>query len=113
MEKKLPSIFANKIEKELTNNERVYVSNKEKEVKEQEPETKENKNLNLYEKTIGQKINEILKSKKSLYKIPVKITMNNQETIKYIIGKNTKSLITIENELIQIEEIKDIKIYEE
>ena len=113
MEKKLPSIFANKIEKELTNNEKVYISSKEKEIKEQELETRENKNPNLYEKSIGQKINQILKSKKSLYKIPVKITINNQEIIKYIIGKNTKSLITIENELIPIEEIKDIKIYEE
>jgi len=110
MEKKLPSVFANKIKKELTNNEKVYISSRE--IKKQEKILEENniKKQKTYEKNIEQKINEIIKSKKNLYKIPVNITVNNIETTKYIIGKNNKALITIENELIPIEQIQNIKM---
>lgn len=109
MEKKLPEIFANKIEKEINNNERVYISSKQNE----ENKSKKNKEDIKYEKTIEQKISEILKNKKNLYKIPVKIKMNNEETLKNIIGRNKKTIITIENELIPIDKIEDIKIYNE
>lgn len=114
MNNKLPKIFANKIEKKLNNNKKVYVSTPEIEkdtaTKKKNESTKSNKKkLN---KTIEQKINEILKSNNYVYKIPVKIELDNQEIITNIIGKNNKNIITIDNELIKIEEIKNIEIHE-
>ena len=51
-----------------------------------------------------------MKLKKNKYKIPVEITIEEDTVIKNIIGKNNKYLITIENELIPIKDIKYIKI---
>lgn len=128
MEKKLPSVFANKISKEINNNEKVY-STKKEDVKEEKREekikevkkdnkiivkkNKENKLNQPENEKITKKINEIFKTKKYIYKIPVKIKTNDDEYIKNIIGKNSKNLITIENELINIESIKDINVVEQ
>ncbi len=110
MNNKLPKIFANKIEKKINNNKEVYVSeHNEEEPKKNESKRSTYKNIN---KTITQKINEILKSNNYVYKIPVKIELDNEEIITNIIGKNNKNIITIDNELIKIDEIKNIEIYE-
>lgn len=115
MEKKLPKVFANKIEKEIENNEKIYISNKktesDKENKSEREKEKTKKNINQ-EKTINQKIKEIFNTKKYIYKIPVKIeTKTNTQTTK-IIGKNKNSIITIDNQLIKIEDIINIEIKE-
>jgi hypothetical protein len=68
---------------------------------------------NKPKKTINQKIIEILNTKNHIYKIPVKIETEQETMIKKIIGKNQNNLITIDNELIKIEDIVDIEIYEE
>lgn len=106
MEKKLPSVFVNKIEKKITNNENIYKASGV-------IEPQKEKIKNIYEKTVDQKINEILKRKNNFYKIPVKIMINSEEKVKYIIGKNKKNIITIENELIEIDKVEDIELYEE
>lgn len=103
MGKKLPKIFANKIEKKIDNNNKIYVSSNT-ETQTIQPEIKENS------KTIHQKINEIMKSKKYIYKIPVKIELQDKVITTKIIGKNNSSVITIDNELIKIEEIKNIEM---
>lgn len=108
MNNKLPKIFANKIEKKVNNNKQVYVSENKKDESEK---TKDQLKRHPYEKTINQKINEILKSNNYIYKIPVKIELNNGKIITNIIGKNKKNIITINNELINIEEIKNIELY--
>lgn len=105
MEKKLPKIFANKIEKKIENNNKIYVS-KNTEIKEVQPEIKQN----TKSKTIHQKINEIMNSKKYIYKIPVKIELKDKTITTKIIGKNNSSIITLDNELIKIEDIKNIEI---
>ena len=107
MEKKLPKIYANKITKEIENNKKIYVSNSKVENK-KEPINSE-KEIKI-EETVEKKINEIFKLKKTVYKIPVIIKVNNEEKSKYIIGKNKKNIITIENEIIPIDIIEDIKI---
>ena len=89
--------FANKIDKVINNNEKVYYSNlKEKEVK---------KNT----KSIYQKINEIFSSRNYIYKADVVITTNTGEVNKRIIGRNNKNLITDKNEIIPIDSIIDIR----
>lgn len=111
MNNKLPKIFANKIEKKIKNNKEIYVSTTN--IKEKTNETKKQNNKKMQNnKTITQKINEIIKSNNYIYKIPVKINLENEEIITNIIGKNNKNIITMDNKLIKIEEIKNIEIYE-
>ena len=115
MEKKLPKVFANKIEKRLNNNETIYNSiekNKQDHQSEQTPSENTKKNITK-EQTISQKINKIFNSRNYVYKIPVKIQTQDSEIITKIIGKNKNNIITIDNELIKIQEIKNIEIYEE
>lgn len=114
MEKKLPSVFANQIDKEFQNNERVFYGKKE----EKEQETKETKdqrqNAFIYpEKSIEQKINQVFKSNHYIYKIDVIMKINGKKETKKIIGKNRDYLITMDKELIPIKDIEDIEISNE
>jgi len=103
VEKKLPKVFANRIEKELNNNEKVYydrnsILNEEK------------TNDTFTKLDINQKINKIFGSPKYVYKADVFIKMKNGNTFeKKIIGRNKNELITMENELIEISLIDDIR----
>lgn len=100
MEKKLPKVFANKIDKNLANNEKIYYEKEEpiKEIKEK----KENLNIN-------QKINKIFGSSRYVYKADVDITTKTDKFTKRIIGRNRNELITMDNELINIKDIIDIE----
>lgn len=104
MEKKLPNVFANKIDKKIENNRTVSVT-KEDEAIEVSKELKGN----VYEKNINQKIQEIFSSTKYVYKADVVITMKDKTITKKVIGKNGNYLITIDNELIPISEIANIE----
>ena len=109
MEKKLPKVFANKIDKEMTNNERVFYDKvKEKE----ETQNEERSSKNKYELNITQKINKIFNSPKYVYKADVIITTKDEVLSKKIIGRNKNQIITLENELININDIIDIKFSE-
>lgn len=96
MAKKLPKIFVNKIDKKLNNNASYFVSNDKKIIVEKED--------------INKKINDIFKSKDYIYRAKVIITLESGDVIKKIIGKNGNQLITIDNELIDIDKILDIKL---
>lgn len=135
MKKKLPKVFANNITKTIDNNEKIYTSinqnnqtetlEKYKTTEKQEKETSiqkqmiqqpTKKKINQTKKqseTIMQKINKLINTKEYIYKIPVKITTNKKEITTKIIGKNKKNIITIENELIKIEDIINIETYED
>lgn len=101
VEKKLPKVFANTISKKLSNNSYVYYGNEERKV-EKEPKK-------VYGENIITKINKIFKSTKYVYKIEVEITTDKGNQTYKIIGKNTHNLITIDNKLIPISSIIDIK----
>lgn len=109
MEKKLPKVFANKIDKEITNNERVFYDKVKEEV---EIDNEEKKTRNNYELNISQKINKIFNSPKYVYKANVDITTKDGIISKKIIGRNKNQIITMENELININDIIDIKFSE-
>ena len=64
------------------------------------------------DKNIRQKINEIFASYKYVYKADVIITTKQGEINKTIIGKKDNNLITIDNEFIDINNIKDIRFKE-
>jgi len=111
MEKKLPKVFANSIDKKLNNNECVYYDKCDRQV----IETNENKNKNSLLSdsfNINQKINKIFGSSRYVYKADVDITLKNGTVSKRVIGRNKNELITMDNELIKISDIIDIKFTE-
>lgn len=95
MNKKLPKMFVNKIDKKLDNNNSYFVSNG-----------------NFLEKKesvdVNKKIKEIFDSLNYVYKMDVIIELKDKTIKKRVIGRNKDSLITIENESIPISEIIDI-----
>ena len=102
MEKKLPKVFANKIDKELKNNKTVYYNkNEERKIEEKDP-------LSSI-LTVNQKINQIFSSARYVYKADVVITTKNGKLNKRIIGRNRNELITMDNEVININDIIDIE----
>lgn len=105
MEKKLPGVFPGKVKKNSGNNKQVFYSNKEeKEVSNEDRGTgyKTVKNVN-------QKISEIFNSASYVYKADVEITLKSGTFNKRVVGRNSTHLITMENELIPISDIIDIR----
>ncbi len=103
MKKELPKVFANKIDKVLTNNETVsYGFKKKEEIYDRKPI------IEKQEMTVNDKIRVIFNSPGYVYKANVKIKLKNGVFNKQIIGKNNTHLITMENELIPIKDIIDI-----
>lgn len=108
MKKEIPKVYANKIDKKIENNCKVCVTKNgviEKEEVQKDPY--------IFEKDIHQKIKEIFNSSKYVYKADVVITLKDGSITKRIIGKNNSQLITIDNELIPIENIIDIEFKDE
>lgn len=100
--KELPRMYHNKITKEINNNDKMYTTMyKNKEVI-------NNKIKN--NKSIEQKIHDIFNSPNYIYKIDVVIETDNNKVKKRIVGKTKTSIITIDNEYIPINTIRDIYI---
>ncbi len=102
MNKKLPRVFANKIDKNISNNKSIYYSKYD-----EKREVADNEN-NLENINIYQKINAIFTSEKYVYKAKVDIKLKNGVKQVNVIGHNNGYLITIDNELIPIVDIEDI-----
>lgn len=118
MEKKLPGVYASKIEKKINNNEAIHYTNSDEtnDKKVKKDNKKENKTKNKVElpkKGINDKINDIFNSTEYIYKADVEIKTKDDTIIKRIIGRNNHNLITIDNELIPIDKIEDIKFIKE
>ncbi len=105
MDKKLPKVFANKIDREFHNNEKVFVASHEEEKKNPKVAS-----LDLRGMNVNQKIKSIFNSKNYIYKADVEIVQKGQKKVKKIIGKNGNNLITIDNEIIPIDTIEDISL---
>lgn len=105
MAKKLPSVFANNLS-DVKNNRTVFYSVSDQELKDIKLEKK------LMGKTIEQKITEVFNSSNYIYKAEVELVLDSGTVTKKIIGKNRRNLITMDNELIPIDSIKDIKYKE-
>ena len=96
--KKLPNLYTNTFDKKIDNSKEYII------IKDEEQTEK-----NYTKLEINKKIDNIFKSKDYIYKIKTKITLNNEEKSITLIGKTNKHVITIDNELININEIQDIK----
>lgn len=109
MEKKLPNVFANKIEKEFHNNEKVFYSKEQSQENDRLERTTTLNSKIDHHQNINQKIYAIFNSPRYVYKADVIITTKSATLEKRIIGKTGNHLITIDNELIPISEITDIR----
>lgn len=115
MDKKIPKVFANKVEKRTGNNEEVYYSNHDNLKREkntstlQEEQTSMTGSKQIPSMNINQKINAIFNSSNYIYKADCEIKLKNETVNKRIVGKNMTHLITMDNELIPIVDIVDIK----
>lgn len=112
MNKKLPGVFVNQIDKELTNNKSVFYSQNEgldrMDMDHFENVTSGQSNFFFPNGNVEQKIQDIFRSVNYIYKADVVITTAQGKVEKRIIGKNNGNLITMENELIPISSILDI-----
>ena len=108
MKKELPRIYVNNIDKAIDNNKKIYISNIATKT-EAKQKTDEDKNLDEVKKIVKKMFNK----KDLIYKIPVEIETNNEKLKTKIIGKKDNYLITIENKIINIKEIKNIKYKKE
>ena len=96
--KDLPKVFHNKIDKKIDNNRSVYYSNNNYQ-EEQSVDTR----------SVLQKINDIFSSPNYVYKANVEITLKDKKVTKRIIGRNKDYIITMDNDLILINDIVDIR----
>lgn len=107
MNKKLPKLYVNKIDKIIDNNDLVFYSAKKFKVKEEKTTSSTSKNDI---QSIEEKIQALFNSPNFVYKKNATITLKDKEVInKDIIGQKDNKLITIDDETINVADIKDIK----
>lgn len=96
--KELPKVFKTNIDKRFNNNSDVYYS-------------RNNSNMEEIKdtRTVLQKLNDIFSSPNYVYKANVEITLKDKKLTKRIIGRNKDFIITMDNTLIPIKDIIDIK----
>ena len=95
MNRDLPKVYANKIDKKIDNLQEVFYERKD---------TIDNN------KSIKDKINEIFNSSDFVYKKDVKIVIDDKTIYKTIVGINNGYLLTMDNERIDINKIKNISV---
>lgn len=95
MEKDLPRVFVNPINKEINNNLDIYYQGRIKEVP---------KNID-----ITKKINQIFASTSHVYKSKVRITTENDTFETTIVGKSGSDLLSLNGERIHINNIQNIE----
>ena len=110
--KELPKMYRNKIDKEIRNNEKIFstIYNYEKNFIEKEDRSTNPTITSKKTYTVEQKIANIFNSPNYIYKIDVVIVTDSETKAKRIVGKTKTNLITIENEYIPINIIRDIYI---
>ncbi len=100
--KDLPKVFRNNINKKFNNNSSIYYSHNYNRNSNEIENINDNKN-------VVQKINEIFSSPNYVYKANVEITLKDKKITKRIIGRNKNYIITMDNMLIPINEIINIR----
>jgi hypothetical protein len=100
MDKELPKMYRTKINKPITSIQKIYRSN--------DNSIGNDSNYKYSNISIDKKINNIFNSYDYVYKADVTIVTDNEIFEKRIIARNNNNLITIDNESIPINIIRDI-----
>ena len=101
MNKELPKMYHNKINKTVNSIQKVYNSMENH----KNNELRQNKYSSI---SIDQKIEQIFQEKDFVYKADVEIITDTETIRKRIVARNQNNLITIDNEYIPISIIRDI-----
>ncbi len=96
MKRDLPSVYSNPINKEIKNNTMYYYGSLESERK--------------VDKNINQVINNIFASKDFVYKKKIRVTTLDDVLDIVLVGRNSNSLLTLDNKSIPISSIVDIEM---
>ena len=96
MDKKLPNIYANPIQKKLQNVQEMYYG-------------EDRVGVNKDDKPVLKKINEIFSSLDFVYKSRVRITTMSGSREYVLVGRTDKSLLTFDNETVLIADILEIQ----
>ena len=107
--KDLPKMYHNKIDKDITNNKKVFSTIYDK-IENIYKETKDKIISNKENYTVEQKIYNIFNSPNYIYKMDVTIVTDTESFDKRIVGKTKTNLITFDGEYIPINTIRDIYI---
>ena len=100
--KKLPKIYKNNINKQINNNKNYCYINKDNVNESVEIKTPSN---------IEETLSSIFKSTGYPYNIKVYIKTNNKEYYTYLVSRTNKTITTLDNDLIKINEIVELKKY--
>ena len=92
-----PKMYQNKVNKEFNNNKIVYTSF-----------DRDNNGKIWDSNDIRKKINDIINSTSFIYRAKVNIVFGNDTIVRKIVGIYNNNLVTIDNEYIPIDSIKDI-----
>lgn len=98
MDKKIPSVFANRFEKKIDNVQEIYYG-----------KAIEKEDFVRDDASITTKINRIFHSPNHVYKSKVEITMKDKVTEEVIIGQQGDFLISLDGKKIAISDILDIQ----
>lgn len=102
--KKLPKIYKNNINKQINNNKNYCYINKDN--------VKENKRADIKApSTVEETLSSIFKSTGYPYNIKVYIKTNSKEYYTYLVSRTNKTITTLDNDLIKINEIVELKKY--
>ena len=107
MDKKLPRIFKSDIDKEINNNRSVYYVKGEND--EFSFSTKKEMQTDVFI-DIEEKINKIFKPGRHSFNVGVEIITANKTYDTKIAGKIRDCIVTLDNDVIPIKDIVDIKI---
>ena len=102
MKKDLPKMYQTKINKPINSIQKVYSSVNNNDT------NKDRKEVKYSKISIDKKIANIFNSSDYVYKADVTIVTDNDILYKRIIARNNNNLITIDNEFIPINIIRDI-----
>lgn len=105
--KDLPSMYHNRIDKDIFNNRRVFSTIGSK-INDIDMDNKEKITGDKNNYTVEQKIYNIFNSPNYIYKIDVIIVTDDGSYDKRIVGKTKNNLITFDGEYIPIDKIRDI-----
>ena len=104
--KKLPKIFQNELSNTIKNNKKVYDSlDKESNEEINESTILDNKKI----LTVKEKIKELIKANNYIFNTKVTLVFETGERDCHIAGIVNNHIITMDNEIIKIDDLKDIK----
>lgn len=109
MDKKLPSIFKNEIDKTIDNNKKVFYSKYES-VGNVVEKTSEVNSSNDRSVSLSTSLDELLQRNQFIFNVPVEISLKEEKVNTKIVSKVGDHLLTSSGKIINLEDILLIKI---